>query len=78
MYSLSDSRETLPANARSKKSIQGLKDYIEKHRGRLIKTTRNNTEQRNHQRKKKNNQKTKLGRKTTVWKLNVTIKRNHT
>ena len=40
-------------------SIQRLEDYIEKHERRLIAATRNYTNDIN--------QKTKVGRKTTLW-----------
>ena len=47
-------------------SIEQLEDYIQKHGGILIRATRNNTDITRTNRTK-NNQKTKIGRKATLW-----------
>ena len=47
-------------------SIPRLEDHIEKRRGRLITATRNITDNTRNQPNDKN-QKTKVGRKTTLW-----------
>ena len=47
-------------------SIQRLEDYLQKRRGRLITATRNSTDNTKDQRND-NSQKTKGGRKTTLW-----------
>ena len=46
-------------------SIQQPKDYIQKHEGGLITTTRNDTE--NTMNNNDKNKGTKMGRKTTLW-----------
>ena len=56
-------------------SIQRLDDYIKKKRGgRLITTTGNDADNTRINRTEKKTQKTKMGRKTTLWTFRTTNK----
>ena len=58
-------------------SKQWLEDYVKKHGGILITTTRNNSDNTRINRRK-NNQKTTMGRKPNVWSFQATNKKNLT